>query len=236
MAGSHFTGPVLQTNHQIGTRQFFSNMPVFDDPDYTVFRDDFLMHFDTNIWAVIKDAGAAVALVADALNGEITISSAATTDDDGGLFQTEEETYKFQSGKEIWAEAKVKNSDADQTDFYFGFATVVATNPENILTTGDRVGFQINDGDASIICKTEKDGTETSTDSGSDLSDSTYVKLGIHYDGAKVEFYIDRILVATHTANIVDDENLDICGFHLSGNATGTRTSTWDYVMVVAER
>ena len=39
----------------------------------------------------------------------------------------------------------------------------------NMLTAADRIVFQKDDGDASILCKTEKDGTETSTDSGIDM-------------------------------------------------------------------
>lgn len=233
-----FTGPITHFKETSGSRRWFGNLPVGIDPDYVVLSDDFLTIFDTtNIWEVVKDAGASVALAADNLNGAITISSTATTDNDGGLFQTLEENFKLSSGKRLWAETKMQISDATQTDMFFGLSTVVATNPENILTTGDRVGFQKDDGSTSILAKTEKDTVETSTDTGKTMSNATDVKLGIYWDGiSRVEFYVDRTLVATHTTNIVDDENLSVCGFHLSGDTTGTKTSTWDYVTVVAER
>lgn len=233
--GSKFTGPHRNSNHTDGSRRWFSNLPIGNDPDYVVFYDDFVGYFDTNKWEVVKDTGASVALVADSLNGELLLSSAGTTDDDGSLIQIDEE-FVLLSAKKMWFEAKVKVADADQMDVFVGLSTVNATNPEAVLTNGDRVGFQINDGDASILCKTEKNGTETSTDSGVDAADATYVQLGIYFDGVTVQFFVNRNWVATHTANIVNDENIAPVLFELSGNATGTKTMTADYVFCVTER
>ncbi len=76
----------------------------------------------------------------------------------------------------------------------------------------------------------ESGDTETSTDSGQDAVDATDVVLGFRVDGLGiVEFYIDRILVATHTTNI-PTANLAPAVFHLSGNATGTKSSVWTYL------
>ena len=38
-------------------------------------------------------------------------------------------------------------------------------------------------------------------------------------------------LVATHSTNIPDDENLAIAAMSLSGSASGTRVTTIDYLM-----
>ena len=106
-----------------------------------------------------------------------------------------------------------------------------------MLTAADRIVFQVDDGDASILCKTEKDGTETSTDSGIDLADDTYVKLGIAVAGTgSAKFYINDLLVATHSANIPDDENLTIAAMSVSGSASGTRLTTLDYMMASQTR
>ena len=51
-----------------------------------------------------------------------------------------------------------------------------------------------------------------------------------------VEFFVDRALVATHTTNIPDDENLTVGAMELSGNATGTKTASIDYLFAAQDR
>lgn len=236
----HFNGPVLNRDtgqNSRSARAWHANLPVANDPDYTVFFEDFIRAVDeTNDWAIVKDSSAAAAQVADALNGEYALTSQATTNDDGASIQTVQESWKLEDGKRLWFEAKVKVSDADDMDAFVGMSVNFTTNPEAALTAADRVGFQINDGAASILAKTEKNGTETSTDTGADAADATYVKLGFYFDGYNVHFYVNRFYVATHTANVPDDENLAIALFELSGSNSGTKSMTVDYVMVVKER
>ncbi len=51
-----------------------------------------------------------------------------------------------------------------------------------------------------------------------------------------VRFYIDGSLVATHSTNINDDENMTAAAMSLSGNATGTRVTTLDYIIAAETR
>lgn len=233
-------GPLLDTGLLSQERDFFENFPLSHDPDYIHHMDDFdRVVIDSATacrWTVVKDAGASVAIQADTLGGRALLSSSATTDDDGSSIQGNE-IFKAVSGKHIWFETKLQVSDADQMDVFAGLTVNFATNPEAVLTATDRIGFQINDGDASILCKTEKDGVETSLDSQINAVDATDIVLGFHVIGTnRVEFFVNRILVATHTTNIVDDENLTVALMELSGNATGTKSMAVDYVMVVASR
>jgi hypothetical protein len=139
---------------------------------------------------------------------------------------------RLTAGKQTWFEARVKVSDADDVDMFVGLG-ITDTTP---LDTSDRVGFQILEGDASIKCITEKNSTETNTDSGSDAADATYVKLGFHYDGSSaVRFFINRSLCATHTTNIPDDEQLAITLLIVNG-AVGNDTLTIDYIYCAQER
>lgn len=236
----HFTGPILNVEKNKGDREWFSKLPIGMEPDYIQYYNDFLSDKDydtTNKWAEVKDSGAAVAIVDDALNGEIALTSTATTDDDGASIQTTEENWKLESAKKLWFETKIKIADVDQVDAFVGLITNFATNPEAALTTADRVGFQINDGDEDIVCKSEKDGTEESTSSGKDMVNATYVKLGFYWDGVDtVKFFVDRSLVASHSATYPDDENLAIGFSQISGVATGTQSMTVDYVWVVKQR
>lgn len=232
----HFTGPVLEKGKR-GARKWFDNLPVGWNPDYYGIWDDFTsVAVDlTNDWTQIKDTSASVAIEADTLGGRLLMSSAATTDNDGSSIQGNE-IFKVVADKDIWFETKLQVSDADQMDVFVGLTVNFATNPEAALTAADRIGFQIDDGGASILCKTEAGGTETSTDSGQDAADATDVTLGIHVvSNTSVEFYVDRALVATHTANITT-ENMAVAAMELSGDATGTKSMAVDYLYCRAAR
>ena len=245
MAGVHFTGPILFAGVN-DNKKWFKDLPIDKNPDYVVYFDDFdRVAFDSatgHRWTVVKDSGASVAIAADQLNGLVNLNSAATTDNDGASIQ-KNEIFQVQEDKDLWFETKVKTSDVTDTDLCFGFTVNFATNPEAMLTAADRIVFQKDDGDASILCKTEKDGTETSTDSGIDMENDTDVTLSIRVQGPKdsnhtgqVEFFVDRKLVATHTANIPSDEILTIAAMSLSGNATGTKVTTLDYMFAASDR
>lgn len=211
---------------------WYEGLPIKADPDYLVQFDDFdqVALDTTNDWTVVKDTGASAALAADTLNGRLLLTSAATTDNDGASVQ-KNEIYKVAAGRTIWFKTKVQMSDATQMDGMWGLAVNFATNPENALAAADRICFQKDDGDPSILCKTESGGTETSTDSGVDMADATDVELGFRVDGTgKVDFYVNDQLVATHTTNITTTE-MTLVLFSLSGDTTGTKSSSIDYVL-----
>ncbi len=234
----HFTGPILYKGvNSVSTGGWNDNLTTTVDPDFDSIFDDFAMiALDaTNDWTVVKDAGAAVAIAADTAGGVLTITSANTTDNDGGSIQGNE-IFLPAAGREIWFETRIKSSLVAQNDIFVGLTENFATDPEAVLTASNRIGLQVNDEDASVLCKTEKTDTETSTDSGVDLVNDTYVTLGFHVINTDtVEFYVDRKLVATHAANIPTTE-LAPAIFSLSGSATGQRILSCDYVMVVATR
>lgn len=231
----HFSGPVLHAGK--GSRLWFEDLPVSSTPDYTVFFDDFdnVAVNITNDYTQVKDTGAAVAYVANGEGGELAITSAATTDNDGGSIQGNS-IFKAAADRTIWFETRLRCNDADQTDICVGLTVSFATNPENILTATDRIVFQVNDDNASILCKTELGGVETSTDSGVDLADNVYARLGIQVVGlGTVRFFVNRKLVATHTTNI-PTVNLRVAAMSLSGSATGTRATTLDYLFAAQTR
>lgn len=233
MSATHYSGPLLYSGANKTT--YFAGMtdlPVSFDMSVFSLLDDFVgVAIDTtNSWTVVKDASASVAVVADTVGGELALTSAATTDNDGASIQGNE-IFAVDADKVLYFQTRVKCNDADQTDLCFGLTVNFATNPEAMLTAADRIVFQVDDGNASILCKTEKDGTETSTDSLVDLVDDTYVVLGFAVTGtSSVQFFINGKLVATHLTNIPDDENLALAAMSLSGSASGTRATTIDYI------
>lgn len=231
MANTRFSGQILRSDKS------FRDMPQSLSPDYVILWDDFVKvaNDETNSWTVVEDSGASVAIVADTAGGELALTSAATTDNDGASIQGNE-IFLPAASRVIWFETRLKCNDADQTDICAGLTVNFATNPEAMLTAANRIVFQIDDGDASILCKTESGGTETSTDSGVDLEDDTYVTLTARVSGTnRVDFYVNRQLVASHQTNIPTTE-MAAAAMSVSGSATGTRATTLDYIGAAATR
>lgn len=233
---THVSGPMLDSGAD-PDRKWFLDLPLRSDPDHVVFWDDFtgIAVDSTNDWTVVKDTSATVAIAADTENGRLALTSEATTENDGASIQANE-IFAAASGRSLWFEAKIQVSNADEIDLFVGLTENFATNPEAVLTASNRIGFQINDGDASILCKTESGDTESSTDSGKDAADDTDVILGFRVDATNaVYFYVDRVLVATHTSNI-PTALLTPAVMELSGTATGTISASLDYILAVQTR
>jgi len=241
MANTHFSGPVLFS----AARPTLENLNIGTWPDQTRFMADFtgIVLDATNDWTVVKDTGASVALQADALNGVVDLTSAATTDNDGSSIQGNEIWgLPSTAGQKLYFEARFQMSDADQMDMFIGVCENFATAPENIFTASNRIGFQIDDGDATPHLITESGDSETDTTlSGTthDLSDATDVTVsfvatkGTSTDN--VRFYINRTLVGTHATN-VPTANMTQAAAEVSGNATGTKSMSIDYIMVAQDR
>lgn len=235
-----FSGPIRLKGsaEQVAGRKMYGGMDASTpNPDIYFVWDDFLgVALDsTNDWTVVKDTGATVALGADAQFGTCVITSAATTDDDGGSIQGNE-VFAPTSGKDLWFETRVSLHDADDCDFMIGLTENFATNPEAMLAAANHIAFQIAEGDATFVCRTESGGTATTTTTSVDAADATWVKLGFKVTStSKVEFYINGALVATHTTNI-PTANMTIGAYTLSGSTTGTFASSIDYVLCAAQR
>ena len=241
MANTHFSGPVLFS----AARPTLENLNIGSWPDQTRFMVDFtgILLDATNDWTVVKDSGASVALQADALNGVVDLTSAATTDNDGSSIQGNEIWgLPSTAGQRLYFEARFQMSDVDQMDMFIGVCENFATNPEAIFTASNRIGFQIDDGDATPHLITESSDSETDTTlSGTtyDLSDATDVTVSfVATKGTttdKVKFYINRTLVGTHSTN-VPTANMTQAAAEVSGNATGTKSMSIDYIMVAQDR
>ena len=234
---TRFNGPLLQNDNSRGSREHLAHLPLSSEDGYISYFNDFLVAADYAAanWVITTTedgtGSATEALAADEIGGALLLTN-ADADNDLDSLQATEETWALGDEKRLWFSCRAKVAGAATVDAFIGLAITDTTT----LVTSDRVGFQISAGDASILCISEKDATETQTDSGADAVDDTYVTLSMYWDGkSKVKFAVDNAVVATHTTNNPDDENLAIT-LHVQNGAAAVNTMTIDYIKVVQER
>tara|TARA_Y100000114_G_scaffold148182_1_gene160850 strand:- start:47 stop:808 length:762 start_codon:yes stop_codon:yes gene_type:complete len=245
MAGTHFKGPIL----------FSAQRPALENLNIARWNDQFIQFDDydhgavdeTLRWTIVKDSGAAVAIAADARSGEINLTSANTTDNDGASIQGKQEYFSLPSteGNKLYYETRIKMSDVDQMDVLVGLTETFATNPENALASSNIIGFLLTDGSAVIQGVTEASDSQTLvtfTDTTlSTLENDTFVTLGfIATKGDtsandKVEFFINRKLAGS-TKSTVPTANMKMMAMSISGDATGQKVTTLDYMMGAQDR
>ena len=239
---THFKGPVLFSNASA-----FENLKMSMWPDQFTYFDDFEQGAldATHNWTIVKDTGASAAITADGTGGEVNLTSAATTDNDGASIQAKQESFALptSAGKKLYFESRVKISDATQTDFLVGFTEAFTTNPENALLSANVIGFVKVDGSAIVKGTTESGGTQTLVEfadtTKSTMENDTYVTLGLvatkNDTVNKVEFYINRNKVGQSTTNI-PTANMKVMAMSVSGDTTGTKVTTIDYIMAAQDR
>ena len=241
---THFKGPIL----------FSAQRPALENLNIARWNDQFIQFDDydhgaideTLRWTIVKDSGAAAAIVADARSGELNLTSANTTDNDGASIQGKQEYFSLPStaGNKLYYETRIKMSDVDQMDVLVGLTETFTTNPEAALASSNIIGFLLTDGSAVIAGVTEASDTATTVTLDTTLStltNDTYVTLGFvatkaNSDGNnKVDFYINRKYAGTSTTNI-PTANMKMMAMSVSGDATGQKVTTLDYMMGAQDR
>ncbi len=235
MGASHLSGPNLFGGGELD-RRWYQNRPTHGDPDYVHFFEDFtgIAINLTNDWTQVEDSNASQEIEADTEGGRLLMQTSANIDE--GTSIQGNEIFRVAASREIWFETKINLLDATESEYCSGLTINFATDPEAILAAADRIVFEKLDGNDDIICVTEFSGTETRVDSQIDIVAATDIVLGFRViDTGTVLFYVDRVLVATHTTNIVTDQNLAVAAYVLAGDAAGT-TLAIDYLSVTMTR
>jgi hypothetical protein len=154
-------------------------------------------------------------------------------DDDLVALQKVGESYRFASGKALFFEARLKVSDATQSDVVIGLQITDATP----LDVSDGVFFIKADGSTSVSLLVEKNGTATTTSSVATMANDTFISLGFYYDGASsIQYFVNGVVKGTSvTTNLPDDEDMTVSIALQNGEAVA-KTMTVDYVFVAKER
>lgn len=208
-------------------------------PDVFEFFDDFVRFVSASADAQIgwtttlveTGAGETTIATQDGTGGELLITTDAA-DNDGANLQVIKEAFGLltsASNRNVYFGIRMKSGEATQSDFLVGLCI---TDTDLLGGLSDGVYFRKVDGSTAVAAVTEKDSTETETASVATFAADTYVILEFYYVGGSVYFYVDGTLVATHTANIPDDELLTPSIHFLTGNAA-IETMTVDWVRAI---
>jgi hypothetical protein len=183
-------------------------------------------------WTVtLVEAGAGESTITcpDEVGGALLLTTDAN-ENDGINMQLDGESFELTSGQTaVYFGARLKASEATQSDFLVGLCI---TDTDLLGGMTDGVYFRKVDGSTSVAAVTEKDSTETETTGVLTFAADTYYELEWYWVSGSVKFYVDGVLVATHTANIPDDEQMTPSLHFLAGSTTA-KTLTLDWVRAI---
>jgi hypothetical protein len=231
----------------LGARQIGNNLVYYRGnrkrlidavgPDVVKFIDDFVSP------GVASDAldGWVVTLVETGGGGETTVTvpqvsggalliTTDNADNDGANLQLDGESFELSSDQSaVYFGIRLRMGEATQSDVLVGLCI---TDTDLLGGMTDGVYFRKVDGATGLAAVTEKDSTETETASVLTVAADTDYLLEFYFDGTSVEFFVDGVSVAKHTANIPDNELLTPSIHFLTGNAA-VETCQVDYVRAI---
>ena len=144
------------------------------------------------------------------------------------------ESFKYESGKQLFFKSRFKTSDADATDVVMGLQ-LTDTAPLNVT---DGIFFLLTDGDATPQFIVEKDSSQTTLNLPNDISDDTFMTLGFVYNPKDMKFHVYQNNVhagSVVSSNAPDDEELTV-SFGIQNGAAASKILTVDYITVGKER
>jgi len=196
---------------------------------HTYFND-----FDTYLageW-VVTEVGVATQALANEDNGVLLVTNAAA-DNNSSFSQKVGESFLFETGKKLWFEARMKVSDATDSDWIVGLQ-ITDTTP---LAVTDGVYFRKDDDDANIDFVVIKDSTATTASAIAVNADATYVRLSFYYDGVdEIVYFVDGVRQGKSvTTNLPDDEELTI-SFGVQNGEAVAKTMSVDYILAAKAR
>lgn len=229
-------GPLVEARKLDGSKDYKAGAPIHLSADHLAEKIDFLNlgEYNSTDWtSTITQAGAGSAVVGVSTTLKNGVLSILNDDASADLVSLQKKStpYALEAGKQLWMETKIQVDSAVLVDLLVGLV-VIDTTP---LAHTDGVTFRVTTGSGAISCRTTAVSTTTTTASGVSLVNSTYKTLGIRWDGSSiVEFYVDRVKVATHTTNI-PTANLALT-IHVQNGSAVARTALVDYILIAKER
>lgn len=212
-SGATTNYPLITNNLSILSTGAVEMIPTFEDW-YTV-TDEMFMDYKTIFDAVSGGAGSTAYFylmaddLPDGMAGAVVLNVGTTTTGNAGAYITASAggaLAPISLGGGIRANIGFRlqiPTLSDGTDTYifscgFADAALAPTSASN----GAYFEYTHSLNGGNITCTTESGGTKTQTDSGITLVVDTNYDLEVSYFTSEVKFYINKVLVATHTTNV----------------------------------
>lgn len=173
--------------------------------------------------------------IADDGHGGILNLTTNDKDNDALSIQLNGEAVALASGRRIHYKARVRVNDADTCDWFAGLSIA---DTDILGGTTDSLGFRVPAGDSAqdLTFMTEKDSVETTTDTGVNVADSTWLILEFICHGTdRVDCFVNNSAVASHTANLPDNEALSPV-FEIRNASAAASIMGIDYIVILADR
>jgi hypothetical protein len=214
----------------VGEDSPFADLAMPAPTKFHSYMEDF-DYYTAGDWTVTETQAGATQALTDGDGGLLLLTNTAA-DNDLVSLQKVGESFRFASGKELFFEARLKVSDATQSDLVVGLQ-ITDTSP---LDVTDGVFFIKADGSTTVSLVVEKNNTATTTSVGT-MANDTFISLGFYYDGASaIQYSVNGSVLGTSvTTNLPDDEDLTVT-FAIQNGEAVAKTMTVDYIFVAKER
>lgn len=245
--GTHISHPLKYKAQKVNSngKEWFSNLTIGNDPDFTVFMNDYLKASDYSTadttLTLVGTGTAVVNTTSNDINGVLLITTGAANGPDSCNLQNKGANVKFDAsvgsnnaalaGKRLWFETALAVSNVADVDLFIGLSQISTT----IQSANDRAGFRMTNGAATVALEASLGGVLKSQASGQSLVAATQTMLGMRYDGGNaIHYYINRNWVGTAT---VDIPTADLAyGIYVASNSANARTASVDYWFIAKER
>ena len=214
----------------VGEDTIFAAMGQLAPTKFHTYWEDFDYYTAAN-WTVTETQAGATQALTDGDGGLLLLTNSAA-DDDLVALQKVGESFRFAAGKKLWFEARLKVSDATQSDLTVGLQ-ITDTSP---LDVTDGVFFIKADGSTSVTLRVEKDNVASTATVGT-MADATFITLAFYYDGvSQVQYAVNGVVGgAVAVTNLPDDEDLTV-SFAIQNGEAAAKTMTVDYIFVAEDR
>lgn len=215
----------------VGEDSLFADLAMPAPTKFHTYFEDFDTYTAAD-WTVTETQVGATQALTDGDGGLLLITN-TSADNDLVAMQKVGESFKFESGKKLFFEARFKVSDATDSDVVIGLQ-ITDTSP---LDVTDGVFFIKPDDAATVNFLVEKNNTATTASAIATMANDTFIRLGFYYDGASaVQYFVNGVLTGSSvTTNLVDDEELTI-SLAIQNGAAAAKTMTVDYIYCAKER
>lgn len=225
-----------------------ANYPGPDPTKCFTFFEDFEEYANTTggvadtPWVDTFVNSSSIAVVADEPGGAIIMTNTGA-DNDMAQIQWQTENFTLATGKKAWFKARIKCSDATQSDWLVGLAvldTSLMGSTEGAGVT-DGIFFSKDDGDTQIDLQVQKAANTQVRKANLGTATTSYQVLGWEWDGARyVKGFLNDVqvctldLTTTPTAYLPDTP-ITVSLAIMNGEGAA-KTLTIDYVFAAIER